>query len=342
MRMALIGYTGHFGEYARMLRDLPEATVAAVAAASPEERLAGFDRAPGVSPETRRYDNPERLLDAERLDFVQVCCRPDRIAPLTIAALTRGVPVVAEKPLAMDLETLAQVHEASVAHRAPVMPMHTYRSNPYIAAARQAVRRGEVGVPFLGFSQKSYRWGERRPDYFKSRATFPGTGAFIGIHAFDWLLWTLGDCFTAVSGVEGNLRSDYPAAASHAAYLLKMQNGGICTVTCDYLRPGGAPTHGDDRVRIVGSGGVVEGLAAQRTARLITHAAPPQELPTPEPASWYSSFVRSLRGDAEPVIQQWEAFRVTEIALKAQMAGESGSEISLCDSPYSPKPGQAA
>src|SRR5438067_5164917 len=106
MRLGLIGSTGHWQTYAPALGRVPGLTLVAVAAAGPEETTGAFDHAPGLTAETHRYDDARRMLDSERLDVVQVCCRCDRIPVWARACPERRVPVMAEKPLAMDLPAL--------------------------------------------------------------------------------------------------------------------------------------------------------------------------------------------------------------------------------------------
>src|SRR5262245_35652598 len=103
MRLGLIGSTGHWQTYAPALDHIPGLTLVAVAAAGPEETTGAFDHAPGQTADTRRYDDAQMMLDRERLDVIQVCCRCDRIPVWAGICLNRGLPVMAEKPLAMDL-----------------------------------------------------------------------------------------------------------------------------------------------------------------------------------------------------------------------------------------------
>ena len=110
---------------------------------------------------------------------------------------------MAEKPLAMDLPTLEGLFHAAQKTKAALVPMHTMRGVPELAAVRQAVRAGDIGDPLMSFSQKTYKWGKTRPDFYRSRKTFPGLAPWVGIHAFDWLHWILGDVFTEVQGREG-------------------------------------------------------------------------------------------------------------------------------------------
>jgi predicted dehydrogenase len=335
MRLGLIGSTGHWQTYAPALQQVHGLTLAAVAAAGPEETLGAFDHAPGLTVETHRYEDAQKMLESERLDLVQVSARCDRIPQWTLRCLERGIPVMAEKPLAMDLPTLGELFVLARRKRTPLMPMHTMRGVPALAVVRQAVQGGAIGQPMLSFSQKSYKWGNDRPDYYRSRRTFPGLAPWVGIHAFDWLHWILGDVFISIQGIEGaTVHPEFPACASHAAFLLNTKNGGIATITLDYLRTETAPTHGDERLRIAGKRGVIDTALVERKVILIADNRAPQALGlTPQP-DLFTRFVRSLRGEGTPPLTLQEGCRITEIALKAQQAAESRQIVSLQDSPF--------
>ncbi|WP_435005358.1 Gfo/Idh/MocA family protein [Tundrisphaera lichenicola] len=335
MRLGLIGSTGHWQTYAPALENVRGLALVAVASSGPEETLGAFDHAPGQSPETHRYQDPWKMLEAERLDLVQVCTGSDQQSSWVRTCLERGLPVMAEKPLATDLTTLESLFQAARKSGAALVPMHTMRGASELAAVREAVRAGEVGEPMLSFSQKSYKWGQGRPDSYRSRKTFPGLAPWVGIHAFDWLHWILGDVFTEVTGREGTTaRPDFPACGSQAGYLLTMNNGGVAAVTLDYLRPEAAPTHGDERLRIAGDRGVIETSLADRKVILSTADRPPRALALKPQIDLFTRFARSLRGEGPPPLALQEGCRITEIAIKAQQAAESGQAVSLRDSPY--------
>jgi predicted dehydrogenase len=335
MRLGLIGSTGHWQTYAPALARVPGLTLVAVAAAGPDETTGAFDHAPGVSMDTRRYDDARKMLDGERLDVVQVSARCDRIPHWARVCLDRGLPVMAEKPLAMDLPTLEGLFQAARKSKAALVPMHTMRAVPELAAVQKAVRSGEIGDPLLSFSQKSYKWGADRPDAYRSRETFPGIVPWIGIHALDWLDWILGDVFTEVYGKEGTAaHPDFPACAGQAAFVLTMRNGGAASVTLDYLRPESAPTHGDERLRVAGTRGVVETALVDHKATVTTSGQKSRVLPLEPQADIFTAFARSLRGEAPPPLTLNEACRITEIALKTQQAADTGRVVSLRESPY--------
>ena len=69
---------------------------------------------------------------------------------------------------------------------------------------------------------------------------------------------------------------------------------------------------------------------------LITADQPPRTLPLSPQTDIFTQFARSLRGEAPPPLTLHEACRITEIAIKAQQAAETGRVVSLRDSPYRP------
>ncbi len=335
MRMGLIGYLAHFGNYEVALDAIGDLEIAAVAPGSPQENLKRFDRAKGITEKTCRYEDALEMLDKQKLDVVQVATVPYLLSRWNKACLERGIPVISDKPIAMNLEALSELYELATAGDIPLCAMHGQRSAPWLAAVHQAVHAGKIGEPLLMRSQKSYKWGSSRGEWYKSPDTFPGIIPFVGIHALDWTVWILGDVFTEVCAYEDiTAQPEYKGCASQAACLFKMRNGGVATITADYLRPDAAPGHGDEQVRIAGTEGVIEGGTIKGGATLVTADIPPTELEAPGYPQYYISFVKSLQGEGKPLITREQVFRITEIALKARQSAQEGRIVSLEDSPY--------
>ena len=103
----------------------------------------------------------------------------------------------------------------------------------------------------------------------------------------------------------------------------------------DFLRPAAAPTHGDERIMISGTAGVVESIANEETAKLISEQAGVCDLEIPDTPNWYTAFVRSVQDGSFAGVE--ELFRMTEIAIKAQQAIDEGRRVSLLQSPYEAK-----
>lgn len=333
MRIGLIGHTGHWTEFVKALKEVPEARVVACCVAAPHETLDTFRAAPATR-DAKMYDSPEAMLDHETLDMVQVATRPDLNPRYSAAAAVRGIAVMSEKPLAMDLEGLEELYQTVIKAGVAIAPMHAQRADGVLHVVRNLVHEGRIGVPILSHHQKSYKWRGNRPDWFKTRATFPGIAPYVGIHAFDWMYWILGDVFTSVHGSGSQaVRDEYPGCESQAGFVFGMKDGAVATATLDYLRPDAAPTHGDARARIVGSEGIVETIFNDDYVTLIDKDGTTTLTPGPVP-SWYAQFLRSVMGQGESLISVADAFRITEIALKAQVALDRGTTEDLSQSLY--------
>jgi predicted dehydrogenase len=172
------------------------------------------------------------------------------------------------------------------------------RFTPIYQGMRQIVQSGDIGEVIAMDAQKSYKLGER-PDWMKSRKTFGGTIPYIGVHMMDLMQWITGRQFTEVSAfqsVVGN--ADLGEMENVTALAFKLDNHGVASLRMDYQRPETANTHGDDRLRIVGTKGIVEYQAATGLT-LITQSKPARQITDlPKPKSLTVDFIESLYGGA--------------------------------------------
>jgi hypothetical protein len=67
---------------------------------------------------------------------------------------------------------------------------------------------------------------------------------------------------------------------------------------------------------------------------LSTADRPPRTIPLKPQTDLFTQFARFLRGEASPPLTLHEGCRITEIAIKAQEAAETGRVVSLRDSRY--------
>jgi predicted dehydrogenase len=111
---------------------------------------------------------------------------------------------------------------------------------------------------------------------------------------------------------------------------MEFEGGATAAITMDYLRPETAPTHGDDRIRIAGSKGIVEALAEKGIFDLVTNEKEPHEIKLEEPElPLFADFVGELRGQRKSLIGPGEAVRVTRICIAATEAAEKRETITV-------------
>lgn len=320
IRLALAGFDGHPEEILRVLPQLPDVELVALAAEDSDAAAQTGALRNAYAAKARRYDTLAQLLAAETLDVVAVCNNNGRRTAAILACAARKLNVIAEKPLALDRADLDAVYAAvkrSGIHLGMLLPM---RFDPPYLAMRRIVQSGAVGEVMQIDAQKSYQLGTR-PDWQKHAGTYGSTILWIAIHGIDLMLWVGGRQFTEAASLQAKV--GFPEAGEMqnvTASLFRLDNGGLATLRMDYLRPATASGHGDDRLRVCGSRGVVE-YQESTGVMLMTADAPPhavRDLPAQE--SVFVDYLRSVYQGSAPALSWAEIVRANEATLAAHMA----------------------
>jgi len=270
-RLVVIGAAGHAGVVLGEIVRFPQVRFVATAPSFQGEDVSGHLRAANPHGLPRLYDDWRHMLDAECPDIVTVCGRFDLNAPLAMEAARRGCHVISDKPAAQTLEDLDALRSAIAERSVQYAMMLVMRYEPAYFTAHQLVRQGLIGEPFLVSAQKSYRWGASRPAFYGVREQYGSTMTWVGIHAFDYAQWVAGIQYTDVFAYHANkVHTERPGCQDVATVIAGLANGGSAVFNLDYLRPAAAPTHGDDRLRIAGSKGVLEVCDEGKRLRVTT------------------------------------------------------------------------
>ena len=328
----MIGTWGHGAGVLSALNQIPdEVEVVGFAKVLPEDNLQDLREQLSVCREAPIYENSGRLLADIRPQVVIVSTRLDQIAPAAMAAAKAGCHLICEKPLALRHEDLDALYKAVKSANVQCAAILGNCAHPVLQAARKAVHDGLIGDIILCNARKSYKFGTDRPAWFGQRDLYGGTIPWIGTHALDFIESATGLRFTAVAAMQGNLsHPKYPDCEDHCALVLGLSNGGHATMSLDFLRPNGAPTHGDDWLRVAGSRGVIEAYLARNTCTLITEDSPPVELPLPEPVNFFADLVRKLRDNPVSLSETTlSAFHLTRACLCARDSADRQQVVSI-------------
>jgi predicted dehydrogenase len=329
IRLALAGFDGHPEEILRVLPQLPDVELVAVTGdESDPAAQAGGLRNRFVA-KARQYDSLAQLLDREQLDIVAVCNNNGRRAAAILACAARKLNVIAEKPLALsraDLDAIYRAVESNRIHVGMLLPM---RFEPRYLAMRRIVQSGAIGVVLQMDAQKSYQLGPR-PEWQKHAATYGSTILWIGIHSIDLMLSIGGRHFSEAASLQS--RVEFPQLGDMqnvAATVFRMDNGGSATLHLDYLRPAAASGHGDDRLRVSGSHGIVE-YQESTGVTLMTEKERPQIVRDLPPAqSVFIDYLRSVYQRADAALSWPEIMRANEATLAAHIAAERHRFVSI-------------
>ncbi len=328
LNVGIAGLKGHQGVILGGITELPDVRLAAVAD-DDQAALNGVPRWPSSDDDTHCYTDLREMLEKEDLDVVGVCGTDGERAQTLIACAGAGAQIMSEKPLAMTLEGLGEVSEVVTRAQVRLSMLLTMRFEPAYRVLHEQIAAGRIGEVCLASMQKSYRLGNR-PEWQRDRTTFGGIIPFVGIHALDLIRWTTGRDFTAGMAFQSNCgHPDIRDMEDNASLALKLDNGGSASVRLDYCRPAAAPTHGDDRLRVAGSEGVIESLAGGTDVTIITQEEGPEKLELPEPQNQFVDYVRALQEDREFGVPEKDCFRMTEVVLKIRDAALAGQPAEL-------------
>lgn len=180
----------------------------------------------------RAYDNYLEMLDQENLDLVSVASAPNLHHPMTLAALERRIPVLCEKPTAMNLAEAEAMLDAAERRGLVHAIDHEFRFVPERFRFHQLATEGFLGelVHFTitmwvsGFQRQA----PRPYGWLQDAAQGGGFLGALGSHMIDQIRW----CFGAIDSVSGKLtthvteREGHPVTADDTfSFLCKMAGG---------------------------------------------------------------------------------------------------------------------
>lgn len=326
MRLGLIGLKGHYGVVLDGARKLGNIELTAIAADS-KPALERFQKTEVLARKAETYTDWRMLLEHSMIDICCICDENHVRAEQLIALAKRNIHIVTEKPLATTLDDLERVRAALTRSNSRLTMLLTMRHEGRYVKMHDLVRAGEIGEVALVTAQKSYQLHDR-PEWFKERKRLGGTIPYVGIHALDLIRWITGLDFTHVAAFHGRIgKPEMKETENHASLLLRLANGASATARLDYLRPQTAPSHGDDRLRIAGTEGVIEVQGGELS--LVTNSKKLHTV-TPGPGSnLFVDYVEALRNNRPVPIPADDCLYVTEAVLKARDAADQSKLIEL-------------
>ncbi len=328
IRLGLLGLeAGHVGEVTNHLERVPDVEVVALADPDPALR-AQFAANPRLA-KAKAYPDYRDLLAREKLDLVAINNSNGARAAAILASVDRGLDVLAERPLALTRPDLEKVKRAVATRKVALGALFPMRFGAPYQAMKRVVAAGDIGQVLQMSAQKSYQIKTRAP-WFLKRESYGSSISWIGIHLIDLMRWTSGREIRRVTGF--HTRPGLPGmgemdAASGA--LFELDNGGVATMHLDYLRPKQAPSHGDDRLRLIGTQGVVEYQSATGVT-VITNDRPPTPIdPLPQARSLFVDFLEATYAGKPSGLPLADIYRACDLALATERATAEGRVVAV-------------
>lgn len=297
------------------------------------ETLAGFIKR---FPDLKRVADKRALLEDKSVDVIVTAAIADRRGAIAIEAMQHGKDVMADKPGCTTLDDLAAI-ERTVSETGRIWSVNFSERFlvPSVGKAQELMAAGAIGKVVQTIGLGPHRLNAKlRDPWFFDRRQYGGILTDIASHQIDqFLLFTGSTDAEIVAATARNLgHPQYPGLQDFGELLLRSEHGhGYIRV--DWFTPDGLPTWGDGRLLILGTEGYIElrkyvDVAGRPgTNHLFVVNGTRNDYIACEglPLTYFADFSNDVLNRTATVMPQAHAFKVMELAIKAQMLAEGNA-----------------
>jgi len=267
----------------------------------------------------REYDTFEEMIGDPEVEFVSLCSgRRCEQAAHTMMALRAGKHVYAEKPCAMAESALdAILKTAGESGRMFHEMAGTAFDQPYFAM-REIVREGLIGEVIQVVVEKSYPYHDARPQDEDVDGGLIGQNA---IHAVRLVEHVAGVRIRSVVAAETKAGNPVPEGGLRMAssLLCELENGGLASLTANYLNPRGTGAWGCDSLKILGTLGLIESREGGKQTRLVIGERDHGSISTTGPGLDYlDTYIKTILGEDSMPLTLEEETSPTRWVIRAK------------------------
>ncbi|GAB2572064.1 Gfo/Idh/MocA family oxidoreductase [Microlunatus antarcticus] len=334
----MVGY-GFGGRYfhAPMIAGAPGCELVGVVTRSPERRAEVAEEHPGVA----LHDTVDDLL-AAGVDAVTVCTPAATHTAVTDQLLRRGVPVVCDKPFALDAEAARSTVELAEREGVLLSPYQNRRWDSDLLTVRRLLDAGSLGE-VRRFESAFERWA--------SDPVPPAAGGGLlrdfGSHLVDQALHLFGPVervYAETHEIEPEVEDDVLVLLQHASGMRSQLSGA-------WRQSSPRPrfrVSGDEATFVVTSpmDGQEEALIAGRTpssegddwgqeveaAWGTLHRGVESEVVPSERGRWdqfYEQFAAAVRGTSPVPVDPWDAVATATVLDAARRSAATGTTVDV-------------
>jgi predicted dehydrogenase len=220
IRVGLLAYGAIGHEHNVAVQGTTGLELTAVCDTNPERVTAALELAPTAAP----FSDATAMLDSGLIDLVVVSTPPNSHYAWAKEALSRGIHVVLEKPMALLASECDELMEIAAAKKLLMVVYQNRRYDADFVAMREVISSGEIGEVY---HYDSFVGGYSRPcDYWHSNAEVSGGAIFDwGSHFLDQILNIIPDDVDHVSGQNHKRVWTHATNADHAHVTVTFASG---------------------------------------------------------------------------------------------------------------------
>ena len=273
--------------------------------------------------------------DLSGYDGVVICTPTDQHVPIMTRLVKDGLPVLSEKPLAMNRDGVPELLKSIDQQSAIAAVAYCHRHQPVLEEAKTLIAQGAIGpVRFIQFHMGQY-WPDHRaawpPAYALSRGTGGGAIPDHLIHYINLFQWYFGQVEMVSAYQRHEMLPDIPTE-DHGMITLKFKSGATAAMSiCLFQR--------DDQLdcSIIGESGTICFSIKQDYLQLFQK----------DKSTWVNGqalagerddmfkrqaehFIQYIRGEASPRCTVKEANDTLNVILAALESSDGNSEFVKC------------
>jgi predicted dehydrogenase len=177
------------------------------------------------------YTDAKTMLDAEKLDLVDIVTRHETHRPLAELAIGHGIATIVQKPFAPTWDDCVAIVEAAKKAGVWLAVHENFRFQTPMRKVRAVIDSGGIGTP--NWARISFRTGY---DVYATQPYFYDEERFaiadVGIHVLDLARYFMGE--VSRISCETQRRNPKVRAEDTATMLLRHESGGVSVVECTY------------------------------------------------------------------------------------------------------------
>ncbi|MEM9433110.1 MAG: Gfo/Idh/MocA family oxidoreductase [Pseudomonadota bacterium] len=294
------------------------------------ETLAGFTKR---FPDLVRFDTRVQAYECGP-DLAVIAAVPADRAGLAIEAMEQGLDVMTDKPGCTDAMQLASLRDC-VARTGRIWSIDFSErfEVPCATRASRLVAQGAIGDVVQTVGLGPHRLNRAtRPEWFFRRARYGGILTDIASHQIDQFLHYCGveEAEVTLARV-GNLANPRDPELQDFGEIALASGLAQGYIRVDWFTPDGLPTWGDGRLTILGTDGYIElrkyvdvGGADGGDHLILANGKRCEKIDCSDEAlPYFSCLMDDIRSRSETAMSQSHAFKVMELALKAQAMAEA-------------------
>lgn len=294
------------------------------------ETLDGFHKR---FPDKRRFESRAALLNDTEIDLILIASVPVDRAALAIEAMEHGKDVMTDKPGCTTLEQLSAIKDAvSRSGRIWSIDFSERFEVASVTRAAELVQAGAIGKVIQTVGLGPHRLNEpTRPAWFFEREKYGGILCDIASHQIDQFLYFTGsdDAEITLSSAANYANPKHPGLQDFGELALRNDKG-HAYIRVDWYTPNALPTWGDGRLTILGTEGYIELRKYVDVARddgidnlYLVNGDRCEKIDCSDAGyPYFGKLADDIRNRTETAMPQAHAFKVMELAIKAQMKAE--------------------